>query len=222
MPSESVHSGVALHGSYDVEAELRRVPDDYRVKGMFFDRLMLVLAGDFEQLRPRLLEPPERARYVSFRDYPGADFVRLVAAAGRKAHPRVALREAIRRLALDDFKVFASSVVGKVTLAVASDPRAILRKVPFVYRSLAPGCWDITAEDLDPRTVRLDFRPFIGRWEYAVGQFESALLHYRPRSVIHVSELERGHVRFDVEHTLSAETSEAVLRPARASSLPQR
>lgn len=209
MVSETVHSGVALHGSYDVDAELRSVPEGYRVKGMFFERLLVVLGKDFEPLRERLLEPPDRGRYVSFRDYPGADFVRLVAAAGRKAHPRVGLREAIRRLALDDFQVFKSSMVGKVTLAVVSDARTILRKVPFVYRSLAPGKWDISAEDLDPHTVRLDFRPFFGRWEYAVGQFESAILHYGPRSTIHVFELGAGHVRFDVEHSLSADVHRA-------------
>ncbi len=206
MPSETVHSGIALHGSYDVEAEVKGVPEGYSVKGMFFDRLMTVLGSEFDSAKPKLAAPPDRGRYLAFREYPGGDYVRLVAAAGRKAYPRLGLREAIRRLALDDFEVFKSSMVGKVTLAVVSDVRSILRKVPFVYRSLAPGKWDITVEDLDERTVRLDFRPFFGRWEYAVGQFESAILHYKPRSVIHVTELAYGHVRFDVEHGLRVET----------------
>lgn len=206
MAAETVQSGVALHGSYDVEAEVRTVPQGYEIKGMFFDRLMVVLGADFGEVQGKLVKPPDRGRYVAFRDYPGGDFVRLVAAAGRKAYPRFGLREAIRRLALDDFKVFSGSMVGKVTLAVVSDARSILRKVPFIYRSLAPGKWDISAEELDERTVRLEFRPFIGRWEYAVGQFESAVLHFGPRSLIHVSELGSGHVRFDVEHSPVVET----------------
>lgn len=201
MAAETVQSGHALHGSYDVETEVRAVPAGYLVKGMFFERLLVVLGADFSAVQDKLTKPPPRGRYVNFRDYPGVDFVRLVAAAGRKAHPRLGLREAIRRLAHDDFRVFADSMVGKVTLAVVSDARAILRKVPFIYRSLAPGDWDISAEELDEHTVRLDFRPFFGRWEYAVGQFESAILHYGPRSVIHVSELGNRHVRFDVEHS---------------------
>ena len=205
MPVETVRNGTALHGSYDVEAVVRSVPEGYLVKGMFFDRLMVVLGTDFGEVQGKLTKPPDRGRYVAFRDYPGGDFVRLVAAAGRKAHPRVGLREAIRRLALDDFKVFSGSMVGKVTLAVVSDARSILRKVPFIYRSLAPGKWDISAEELDQQTVRLEFRPFIGRWEYAVGQIESAILHFGPRSLIHVSELGKGHVRFDVEHSPAPE-----------------
>jgi len=209
MPIETVQSGIALIGSYDVEAEVRTVPQGYEIKGMFFDRLMVVLGSDFGEVQGKLTKPPDRGRYVAFRDYPGGDFVRLVAAAGRKAYPRVGLREAIRRLALDDFKVFSSSMVGKVTLAVVSDARSILRKVPFIYRSLAPGKWDISAEELDPHIVRLEFRPFIGRWEYAVGQFESAVLHFGPRSLIHVSELGNGHVRFDVEHSTVPESSRA-------------
>lgn len=210
MPSETVHSGIALHGSYDVEAEVKSVPEGYSVKGMFFDRLMTVLGDDFEATKGKLASPPDRGRYLAFREYPGGDYVRLVAAAGRKAYPRLGLREAIRRLALDDFDVFKGSMVGKVTLAVVSDARSILRKVPFIYRSLAPGKWDISVEDLDERTVRLDFRPFFGRWEYTVGQFESAILHFRPRSVIHVSELAYSHVRFDIEHAARAEVG----RPA--------
>jgi len=202
---ETVHSGIALQGAYDVEAEVRSIPQGYGVKGMFFDRLLIVLGQDFESLRATLDKPPERGRYVAFRDYPGADFVRLAAAAARKAYPRLGLREAIRRLAFDDFKVFADSTVGKVTLAVASDARSVLKKVPFIYRSLAPGDWDISAEELNERTVRLDFRPFIGRWEYAVGQFEGAILHYGRRSIIHVSEHPEGHVRFDVEHAFAGE-----------------
>ena len=213
MPIETVQSGVALHGSYDVEAEVRTVPQGYEIKGMFFDRLMVVLGSDFAEVQGKLAKPPERGRYVAFRGYPGGDFVRLVAAAGRKAHPRVGLREAIRRLALDDFKVFSGSMVGKVTLAVVSDARSILRKVPFIYRSLAPGKWDISAEDLNEHIVRIEFRPFIGRWEYAVGQFESAVLRFGPRSIIHVSELGHGHVRFDVEHTPLPESSRLSLRP---------
>jgi len=202
---ETVRSGIALHGPYDVDAEIRSIPKGYGVKGMFFDRLLVVLGSDFDSARATLDKPPERGRYVGFRDYPGADFVRLAAAAARKAYPHLGLREAVRRLALDDFKVFADSMLGKVTLAVASDARSVLKKVPFIYRSLAPGDWDISAEELDERTVRLDFRPFIGRWEYAVGQFEGAILHYGPRSIIHVSAHPQGHVRFDVEHAFAAE-----------------
>jgi uncharacterized protein (TIGR02265 family) len=216
MPSETVHSGIALHGSYDVEAEVKGVPAGYSIKGMFFDRLMTVLGDDFEATKSKLASPPNRGRYLAFREYPGGDYVRLVAAAGRKAYPRLGLREAIRRLALDDFDVFKSSMVGKVTLAVVSDARSILRKAPFIYRSLAPGKWDITVEDLDERTMRLDFRPFFGRWEYTVGQFESAILHFRPRSVIQVSELAYGHVRFDVEHAVRAEVQRSAQQVQRS------
>ena len=207
MLVETVRSGIALHGSYDVEDEVRSIPAGYGVKGMFFDRLLVVLESDFEKVEKTLENPPSRGRYVAFRDYPGGDFARVAAAAARKAYPRLGLREAVRRIALDDFRVFADSMVGKVTLAVASDARSVLNKVPFIYRSLAPGDWDIAAEELDSRTVRLDFRPFVGRWEYAVGQFEGAVLHYGGRSLIAVHELGSGHVRFDVEHSLPAETA---------------
>ncbi len=213
MLLETVHSAKSLLGSYDVEEEVRSIPAGYGVKGMFFDRLLVVLGSDFAAAAKTLERPPPNDRYVAFRDYPGGDFARLAAAAARKVYPRLGLREAVRRIALDDFKVFSDSVVGKVTLAVASDPRSILNKVPFIYRSLAPGDWDISAQDVDDRTVRLDFRPFVGRWEYAIGQFEGAVLHYRPRSVIHVYSFDNGHVRFDVEHDPREDSRTSSLRP---------
>jgi len=37
---ETVRSGIALHGPYDVDAEVRSIPKGYGVKGMFFDRLL--------------------------------------------------------------------------------------------------------------------------------------------------------------------------------------
>jgi len=213
MPAHTIHSGIALLGSYDVEQEVASIPAGYGVKGMFFERLVIVLGSDFENAAKTLEKPPPQGRYVGFRDYPGGDFARLAAAVARKVYPRLGLREGVRRVALDDFRVFADSVVGRVTLAVASDARSVLNKVPFIYRSLAPGDWDISAQDLDERTVRLDFRPFVGRWEYAIGQFEGAVLHYAERSVIHVHELDAGHVRFDIEHAPLSAARGASFRP---------
>jgi uncharacterized protein (TIGR02265 family) len=214
MPVHTVQSGLALLGSYEVEEEVASIPAGYGVKGMFFDRLVIALGSDFESVAKSLDKPPPQGRYLGFRDYPGGDFVRLAAAVARKVYPRVGLREGVRRVALDDFRVFAESVVGRVTLAVASDARSVLNKVPFIYRSLAPGDWDISAQDLDEYTVRLDFRPFVGRWEYAIGQFEGAVLHYGDRSVIHVHELDAGHVRFDIEHAPAAVERRASVRPS--------
>lgn len=213
MLVETIHSDRALIGSYDVEEEVRSIPAGYGVKGMFFDRLVIVLGDDFESAAKTLENPPPSGRYVPFRDDPGGDFARLAAAAARKVYPRLGLREGVRRVALDDFRVFADSMVGKVTLAVASDARSVLKKVPFIYRSLAPGDWDISAEEIDERTVRLDFRPFVGRWEYAIGQFEGAVLHFGARSIIHVYDEGSGHIRFDVEHSPAEPVIRSSMKP---------
>ncbi|HEY3237713.1 MAG TPA: DUF2378 family protein, partial [Polyangiaceae bacterium] len=105
--AETIRSGIALFGSYDVEEEVRSIPRSYGVKGMFFDRVVAVLGPDFERIAKLLVDPPARGRYVGFRDYPGGDFSRLAAAAARKAYPRLGLREAVRRFALEDFRVFS-------------------------------------------------------------------------------------------------------------------
>ena len=54
--------------------------------------------------------------------------------------------------------------------------------------------------DLDERTLSMEYTPYYGRWEYALGQIEGMVLHYHPRSMVRVGELPDQRVRFEVEH----------------------
>jgi len=85
-----------------------------------------------------------------------------------------------------------------------SDARGALHKSPFVYEKLAPGDWRVVVTDLDERTLSMEFTPYYGRWEYALGQIEGIVLHYRPTSIVRVSELLDQSVRFEVEHRARA------------------
>ena len=45
----------------------------------------------------------------------------------------------------------------------------------------------------------MEYTPYYGRWEYALGQIEGIVLHYHPSSMVRVSELPEQTVRFEVE-----------------------
>jgi hypothetical protein len=106
----------------------------------------------------------------------------------------------LRRLAREDFDVFASSTLGRVIMSVISDARAALHKSPFVYEKLSPGDWRVVVTDVDDRKLSMDYMPYYGRWEYALGQIEGVVLHYHATSTIRVRELSEEHVCFEVEH----------------------
>jgi hypothetical protein len=198
--AELIHSSESLSGDYDEEEDARSMPKGFRVKGMFFSRLVEELGGGFANVRTRLSDPPRDA-YVAFRDYPSSDYTRVMAAAARRRYPDVGLREASRRLARDDMHVFGASTLGRVVLSVVGDARGALLKTPFVFEKLAPGEWRVDAHDVDARTVRIEFVPLYGRWEYTLGQLEGIVLHYEPATAIRVEELPNQHFCFDVRHT---------------------
>jgi len=200
VPAHVIRSGQPLAGDFDIEQEARSIPGSNVVKGMFFNRMVELIGSGWDSVKPTLVDPPRGARYVTFRDYPQSDYMRVTGAAAKKRHFNVPLREGIRRLARDDFDVFSASTFGRVILAVVGDARAALHRVPYVYSKLAVGDYDIRVEDLDARTVRIEFAPLYGRWEYTVGQFEGIVLHFGYQPTTRVEELPELRLRFDVEH----------------------
>jgi uncharacterized protein (TIGR02265 family) len=189
-----------LAGDYDPEERASEIPTSFVLKGMFFARLVERAGASWDEFQRSLEKPPKRGRYVAFYDYPQADYERLAAHVARKMHPKVGLREATRRLARDDFDVFAASTLGRVMLAVIRDARSALLRVPFVYSKVAPGEWQVRASDLDERTVRIDFVPNYGTWEYQVGQLEGIVLAMGGRPTLRVTHLADQGLRFDVSY----------------------
>lgn len=189
-----------LSGDMDAESVARAIPKANVVKGMFFTRHVAQLGGDFTNVIPRLEAPPRFGKYVPFSDYQQSDYMRVITAAASKVYPRLGLREALRRLGRDDFNVFGESTVGKVILAVVGDAKAALLKTPGIYMKMAPGDWEATGEELDENTVRIEFFPAYGSWEYQLGQLEGVVVKYGASPTTTVSELPGKRIRYDVRH----------------------
>jgi uncharacterized protein (TIGR02265 family) len=189
-----------LTGDFDAEQRAREIPPSFVLKGMFFARLVERAGPGWHTVQPRLDHAPRGGRYVAFKNYPQSDYERLTAFVAKKLHRQVGLREAIRRLGRDDFDVFASSTLGRVLLAVVGDARTALLKVPYVYSKVAPGDWCVRAEELEPATVRVEFLPNYGSWEYQVGQLEGIVIAFGRTPTLRVSLLPEHHLRIDVTH----------------------
>lgn len=189
-----------LRGDVDVEAKARGIPLSYVVKGMFFSRLRARVGDSWSQVESKLARPPRLGYFVPFTDYLQADYMRVASFVAAKTYPQFPLREALRRLARDDFGVFADSTFGKVVLAAVGDVHKALMTAPMSYSKMASGDWVITGTEVAENTVRIEFFPDPGAWEYQLGQFEGLVLHYRAKPVITVSEPEPNRVRFDIRH----------------------
>jgi uncharacterized protein (TIGR02265 family) len=196
----SVRVNTRLLGDVDVEGQVRGMDDSFVLKGMFFSSVAKALPpGAWEALAPTLEVPPRGGRYLPFRDYPQGDYVRICAAVAQHKFPGVGGREALRRLARQDFDVFSTSTFGKVVLTLVRDARGALLKVPLVYEKVAPGT-RVTASEVDDHVVRVAFDNYPSDWAYTVGQLEGVVLHYGFDPEILVRQVSPRHVEFDVRH----------------------
>jgi uncharacterized protein (TIGR02265 family) len=199
MYDVSLRPEAGLTGSFDLEAIIASFPSTYTVKGMFCSRYAALLDDDYASLRQHLIQPARDGRYVAFKDYPQADYTRIVAAAAAKVFPNLPLSEAVRRLARDDIHTFSTSVFGKVLMTLVGDPATALRHLPDAYVRVAPGP-NVWTEELDVRSMRLVFRRHRGIVEYMLGQLEGIVMSFNRVPLVTVRRLEPETVAFDVVH----------------------
>ena len=195
----SLSPDTTLTGSIDVEALVARYPANYLVKGMFCNRFIDTLGADFEALQSRLIAPPRGGRYFPFKDYPQADYTRIVVAAAAKQFPDLSLAEATRRAAREDFSTFASSTLGKITLTLVGDPHTALLRMPEAFGRIAPGP-QLRAEECSARAARMTLVGYYGSVEYMLGQFEGIVMSFQHSPVTVIHRVDRETLVFEVDH----------------------
>ena len=135
----------------DIAAELRRIPDSAKQKGMF---LIPMVA---EAKRRGLALPHARERYVPFQDYPLREHAQLLAECAEGFFPKEPMRQALRRLGRAAHKVFVESTVGKVVWAPVNDPYSALEALFKSYAISVPGCSiQVTSRSGNSATIRFD------------------------------------------------------------------
>lgn len=190
----------SLTGTFDVEAFVARYPrGGHLVKGMFCNRLVDTLGASFAELQAQLIAPPRGGRYLPFKDYPQADYSRIVVASAVHRFPELDLREATRRIARDDFATFAASTMGKITLSLVGDPHAALLRMPEVFARVAPGP-QLKTEERDRNTVRMVITQFFGLVEYMLGQLEGIVMSYSQMPRTRISKIGPEAFVFEIEH----------------------
>jgi uncharacterized protein (TIGR02265 family) len=118
----------------DVDAFLRVMPPNARIKGMY-------AAAVVDGARGRGLSlPTARERYLSFQDVPMREYSSLLVEAARAFFPDRTLRTGLRKLGRSSHSIFARSVVGRVVLSAANDLAGALAACAKAYAiSLPPA-----------------------------------------------------------------------------------
>jgi uncharacterized protein (TIGR02265 family) len=111
----------------DAEAEIAAVPPEATSKGTWLSTLAdrVTSAGQV---------PVVAGPFIGFKDYPGADFCRLLVQAARVVHRDVPLREGLRRIGRAAYNDINTSLVGRVVFgAVGRDIHRLMALTSKAY-----------------------------------------------------------------------------------------
>jgi uncharacterized protein (TIGR02265 family) len=135
----------------DAELELRSVPADAKISGMFIAPLLLELKRtDPEGALPR-------ARYVPFNFYPLREHVQLLLDASERVYPERSLRIALRTLGRGAPSAFTASTLGKVVLGSTQGVYDRIAAISKGYElNMRPGSATIIESVPNRIVVRLD------------------------------------------------------------------
>jgi len=167
-----------ISGNPAPESRFDRIPANHMVKGLFFTRLLDLVGDRLKTKSIPMLERPLLRRYLPFADYPQVDYSRLTVACAGELYPELPLREAMRRVARDDFQVYFSSRLGAVMLALLGDVRSSLLRFPDMFRTVLKG-GRFSARELSDTAIELRLEDFYGWVDcYPVGTVEGLVLHH--------------------------------------------
>ena len=162
----------------DLEPLLGACTDAHRIKGLFFD------AAQKSATRLGLSAP--MGRYTSFKEYPSAEYVRVVGGWVTAANLARPPRELLRSIGQDALSAFRSTIVGKVILAAAGNElRGLLTASGRAYSvSIKPGTLVPRVGERQAELELRDIPTFAD--SFHVGVFEGVLAEYETRGTIRV------------------------------------
>jgi uncharacterized protein (TIGR02265 family) len=187
-----------------VDAHLALLPPGATCKGIFFlDLIRRGVAAVPARALFELAGFPEQ-RYVGFRNYPAAEYMRLAVAVALTVHRTEPLGEALRRIGQTAFATASASLVGKTLFGVyGKDLEPLLFTAPRAYR-LFLNYGEVTVEKRGPSTYRAQAQGLPAFLEtYQIGVLEGVLRHCN----VH------AHLRIALE-ALDQATVEIDLSPA--------
>lgn len=111
----------------DIEAYVAHCPPEAKVRGMIVNGVLKRLE---KQGKP---PPPGIGRYLTFKDYPLREHMRITAEVARLAFPHEHLRESLRLLGHETFGTVKETLIGKVVFAAWDNPLSVFKLSAKAY-----------------------------------------------------------------------------------------
>lgn len=173
VPGSNRPPEVRFRREYDeLEAWITETPAHATLKGMFVESFLKSLDRTGHQR-------PTSARYISFKDYPLREVMRIMLDSVKTAWPQVPPREGLRLLGQAVYPTLADSTVGKVLFSVAGRSfKTALTLTGKAYGvSLNPGSANVT--ELTDKSAIVQLRDVWNFTDsYQVGVMEGAMEAY--------------------------------------------
>ncbi len=111
----------------DLEAYLAHCPAEAKVKGMIVNGVLKRLQKMGKQ------PPPNVGTYLTFKDYPLRDHMRITVDVAKAAFPHQHLRESLRLLGHGTFGDVKETLIGKVVFAAWDNPQSVFKLSAKAY-----------------------------------------------------------------------------------------
>jgi uncharacterized protein (TIGR02265 family) len=157
------------HAPFDPDLELRLVPEDAKISGMF----LAPLVAELKRVAPGAAVT--RPRYVAFNFYPLREHAQLLLEACRLVYPQRPLRVALRTLGRAAPQAFVASTLGKVVLGSTQGVHDRIAAIAKGYElNLRPGRATVLESGKTRIVVRLeDVHYFLD--SHHVGAYEGTM-----------------------------------------------
>jgi uncharacterized protein (TIGR02265 family) len=179
-------SAGALQGDVDVARLLRTIPADHTIKGVFIAPNASAVARDWPELAGYLRAPPRGGKYIPFTDYPLSDHVLIADAAARRMFPGHPTRQAHRLLGRSTIEEFTKTTLGRVALALVSNPKTVFTKYCELFNKMLSGP-SVGVTAVDATSAELEYRAYYYMVEAIHGVLEGLVALCGSAPVVTVS-----------------------------------
>jgi uncharacterized protein (TIGR02265 family) len=190
LPRDDLHFELA-----DVFSVIR---PDAAVKGLFLQKVVDRLP-DRAALFARAGVPDRRI--VPFLDVPYHDYFRVLVAAGQILHPDLSPAQALRRLHLPHYQLFAETLAGRVIFGVlGNDAAQVMPLGPRGWQVNLKNMGEVTAQTLGSRHVRYVFAgyPALLAEICDVGVVQGALAFLGEQGTVRIRTPRPDHAELDI------------------------
>lgn len=183
----------------ELDAQLDALPKNARCKGMFFLDVIEQARRADPSVDLHALAGVKPQRYLAVLDYPHADWMRLVAAAGSVLTQGRRPGEGVRTLGRNAFETIFGTPLGKVLFGPAGfDLEQVLAYAPKAY-SLALSFGQLRTTKVGADHVQIEFDGLPSFLEtFNVGAMEGTVLRYGARPLSRIALEPWGRMTLDL------------------------